>query len=244
MDQKLSTFLTLCSTMNYRRAADALHLTQPAVTKQIQALEAQYGVKLFSYDERKLRKTPQGEILERYAISLQYNDAELTRLLAEKPKTLLRIGATKSIGDYILIPEIRRYLEMPDNELYFTVDNCAKDHPWSGKHLALEELFSERLILREPGSGTRNILERELFQQGYGIEAFQSRVCISSFKIIRELVASGCGVSFLYEAVVKADAQFGHFFCPPLTGVHELNVVFLKNTGAGAYARRFLHLEA
>ena len=284
MDQKLSTFLTLCSTMNYRRAADALHLTQPAVTKQIQALEAQYGVKLFSYDERKLRKTPQGEILERYAISLQYNDAELTRLLAEKPKTLLRIGATKSIGDYILIPEIRRYLEMPDNELYFTVDNtahllaqleageldfvilegifdkrrydhfllraepyigiCAKDHPWSGKSVRLEELFSERLILREPGSGTRNILERELFQQGYGIEAFQSCVCISSFKIIRELVASGCGVSFLYEAVVKADAQFGHFFCPPLTGVHELNVVALKNTGAGAYARRFLHLEA
>lgn len=284
MDQKLSTFLTLCSTMNYRRAADALHLTQPAVTKQIQALEAQYGVKLFSYDERKLRKTPQGEILERYAISLQYNDAELTRLLAEKPKTLLRIGATKSIGDYILIPEIRRYLEMPDNELYFTVDNtahllaqleageldfvilegifdkrrydhfllraepyigiCAKDHPWSGKSVRLEELFSERLILREPGSGTRNILERELFQQGYGIEAFQSCVCISSFKIIRELVASGCGVSFLYEAVVKADAQFGHFFCPPLTGVHELNVVSLKNTGAGAYARRFLHLEA
>ena len=277
MDQKLSTFLTLCSTMNYRRAADALHLTQPAVTKQIQALEAQYGVKLFSYDERKLRKTPQGEILERYAIGLQYNDAELTRLLAEKPKTLLRIGATKSIGDYILIPEIRRYLEMPDNELYFTVDNtahllaqleageldfvilegifdkrrydhfllraepyigiCAKDHPWSGKSVRLEELFSERLILREPGSGTRNILERELFQQGYGIEAFQSCVCISSFKIIRELVVSGCGVSFLYEAVVKADAQFGHFFCPPLTGVHELNVVFLKNTGAGAYAR-------
>ena len=110
MDRRLETFLAVCQTMNYRRAADALHLTQPAVTKQIQALEAQYGVKLFSYDERKLRKTPQGEILERYAISLQYNDAELTRLLAEKPKTLLRIGATKSIGDYILIQEIRRYL--------------------------------------------------------------------------------------------------------------------------------------
>lgn len=55
MDQKLLTFLTLCRTMNYRRAADALHLTQPAVTKQIQSLESQYGVKLFSYDERKLR---------------------------------------------------------------------------------------------------------------------------------------------------------------------------------------------
>ena len=279
MDQKLSTFLTLCSTMNYRRAADALHLTQPAVTKQIQALEAQYGVKLFSYDERKLRKTPQGEILERYAIGLQYNDAELTRLLAEKPKTLLRIGATKSIGDYILIPEIRRYLEMPDNELYFTVDNtahllaqleageldfvilegifdkrrydyfllraepyigiCAKDHPWSGKSVRLEELFSERLILREPGSGTRNILERELFQQGYGIEAFQSRVCISSFKIIRELVCAGYGISFVYAAVAADLPAPGRFFCPPLTGSHELNAVWLKGTDAGALARAF-----
>ena len=125
MDQKLLTFLTLCRTMNYRRAADALHLTQPAVTKQIQSLESQYDVKLFSYDERKLRKTAQGEILERYAMELQYNDAELARLLAAKPKTLLRIGATKSIGDYILIPEIQRFLESPENELFFTVDNTA-----------------------------------------------------------------------------------------------------------------------
>ena len=283
MDQKLETFLTLCKTMNYRRAADSLHLTQPAVTKQIQALEAQYGVRLFSYDERKLRKTAQGEILERYAIGLRYNDEELSRLLAQKPKTLLRIGATKSIGDYILIPEIRRFLSQPENELFFTVDNtqhlltqldageldfvvlegifdkrrydcfllreepyigiCAQDHPWSGRQVPIETLFTERLILREPGSGTRNILERELTQQGYTIESFRGVVCISSFKIIRELVAGGCGVSFLYEAVVRHEPQFGHFFCAPLTGMHELNVVFLKNTGAGAYAKRFLHLE-
>ena len=38
MDQRLETFLTVCSTMNYRRTAERLHLTQPAVTKQIQAL--------------------------------------------------------------------------------------------------------------------------------------------------------------------------------------------------------------
>ena len=39
MDPKLHTFLTLCQTMNYRMAAERLHLSQPAVTKQIQALE-------------------------------------------------------------------------------------------------------------------------------------------------------------------------------------------------------------
>ena len=106
----------------------------------------------------------------------------------------------------------------------------------------MDELFSERLILREPGSGTRKILERELMQCGYTVEAFRANVCISSFKLIRHLVSEGCGVSFLYEAVVKNDAQFGHFSCPPLTGVHELNVVCLKNTNVPAFARWFLDL--
>ena len=75
-------------------------------------------------------------------------------------------------------------------------------------------------------------------QCGYTVEAFRANVCISSFKLIRHLVSEGCGVSLLYEAVVKNDAQFGHFSCPPLTGVHELNVVCLKNTNVPALARR------
>jgi len=126
------------------------------------------------------------------------------------------------------------------NEPYIGI--CAKDHPFSGCEVPMDELFSERLILRESGSGTRKILERELMQCGYTVEAFRANVCISSFKLIRHLVSEGCGVSFLYEAVVKNDAQFGHFSCPPLTGVHELNVVCLKNTNVPALARRFLDL--
>ena len=125
MDQRLETFLTVCATMNYRKAAEQLHLTQPAVTKQIQALEALYGVRLFTYDSRKLRKTPQGETLEIYAISQRYQDEELRRALKRQEKTSLRIGATKSIGDYILPPQIIRFLKVPDNALFFTVDNTA-----------------------------------------------------------------------------------------------------------------------
>ena len=282
MDQRLETFLMLCATMNYRKAAERLHLTQPTVTKQIQALEALYGVRLFTYDSRKLRKTPQGETLETYAISQRYQDEELRRALKRQEKTSLRIGATKSIGDYILLPQIIRFLKEPDNELFFTVDNtahllaqleggeldfvvlegifdksryesfllrnepyigiCTKDHPFSGREVPMDELFSERLILREPGSGTRNILERELQQCGYTPEVFRSNVCISSFKIIRDLVRAGQGVSFLYAAVVRDDAGIARFSCPPLTGVHELNVVCLKNTNVPALARRFLDL--
>ena len=56
MDQKLETFLTLCQTMHYGRAAEALNLSQPAVSKHIQALEALYGVKLFQYEGRRHRQ--------------------------------------------------------------------------------------------------------------------------------------------------------------------------------------------
>ena len=280
MDRRLEAFLTVSETLNIRKAAERLCLTQPAVTKQLQSLEQEYGAKLFSYDGRRLHKTEQGRILEQFAVSLRYNEEELRRDLKGEPKTKLRIGATKSIGDYILQPEIERFLRGPGNELFFTVDNtqhllrqmeqkeldftvlegifdkqrydwfllrnepyigvCAADHPFSGRRVALKELFRERLILREPGSGTRNILERKLAEIGYPVTAFREQACVSSFKIIRELVAGGFGISFLYEAVVKDDPSFGHFYCAPLTGEHELNVVYLKNTGAGALARRFL----
>ena len=248
MDQKLETFLTLCKTMHYGRAAELLHLSQPAVSKHIQALEAQYGVRLFTYQARRLQKTREGDLLEQYAFSLRYNEEMLLARLHEKSKTLLRIGATKSIGDYILLPEIRRFLAKPDKQRYdfFLLREepylgiCAADHPFAGKQIPIPDLFSERLILREEGSGTRKILERELTQSGYHVSAFSDCACISSFKLLKELVRENCGISFVYEAVVKDDPRFGRFFCPPLTGAHELNVVYLKNTDAGHWAHQFL----
>lgn len=280
MDQKLATFLTLCRTMHYGRAAEVLHLSQPAVSKHVQALESQYGVKLFSYSGRRLEKTWQGSLLEQYASSLRYNEEKLISALHGQPETRLRIGATKSIGDYILLPEIRRFLSEPGNRLEFLVDNtarlleqleageldfvvlegifdkqrydsfllrrepyigvCCSGHPFAGRQVPLQELFAERIILREQGSGTRKILERELAQLNYRTAAFADCAEISSFKLICELVAEGFGITFLYEAVVREDGRFGHFSCPPLTGEHELNVVFLKQTDAGRSARRFL----
>ena len=125
MERKLETFLTLCETLNYRRAAERLHLTQPAVTKQIQALEAEYGAVLFQYDGRRLHKTAKGELLELHAIAQRYNHQKLMQAMQAAPPVALRIGATKTIGDYILGPAIRRFLDAPDHQLQFLVDNTA-----------------------------------------------------------------------------------------------------------------------
>lgn len=123
MDTKLHTFLILCQTMNYRLAAERLHLSQPAVTKQIQSLEQELQVKLFTYDGHSLHKTEKCLLLERYAISQQYQFEELQLAIAEKKRLKLRIGATKTIGDYVLIDAIKAYLNNPSHELSLVVDN-------------------------------------------------------------------------------------------------------------------------
>ena len=126
MDKKLQTFLTVCKTMNYRAAAQQLHLTQPAVTKQIQALEAEYGTKLFRYDGRRLHRTEKCGILEAYAQSLEYNYQEMQLAMQEKDRLHLRVGATKTIGDYVLGPAIMNYLKNPAHELTLLVDNTVQ----------------------------------------------------------------------------------------------------------------------
>ena len=123
MDSKLQTFLTLCQTMNYRIAAEQLHLSQPAVTKQIQSLEQMLQIKLFRYDGHTLHKTEACLLLERYAITQQYQFEELQLAIADKKRFNLRIGATKTIGDYVLIDAIKEYLSDPSHELSLMVDN-------------------------------------------------------------------------------------------------------------------------
>ena len=123
MDPKLHSFLTLCQTMNYRQAAQRLHLSQPAVTKQIQSLEQTLQTKLFYYDGHTLHKTETCLLLERYAISQQCQFEELQLAIAGRKRRKLRIGATKTIGDYVLIDAIGQYLRDPSHELSLVVDN-------------------------------------------------------------------------------------------------------------------------
>ena len=45
LDHRTETFMTVCNVMNYREAAELLHITQPAVTQHIQFLEKEYSRK-------------------------------------------------------------------------------------------------------------------------------------------------------------------------------------------------------
>lgn len=58
---QLECFVELCETLNFTETAENLHITQPAVTHQIQTLEKELGIKLFLRDRRKVALTPAGE---------------------------------------------------------------------------------------------------------------------------------------------------------------------------------------
>ena len=124
LDYRLQTFLTLCETMHYTRAAERLCITQPAVTQHIHFLEQHYGCRLFDYQGKTLRLTPAGERLRRLAASLAYNSRKLEEVMSEEEPVRLHVGATKSIGEFVIAPLIRRFLRQnPAAALSLVVDN-------------------------------------------------------------------------------------------------------------------------
>lgn len=66
----LKTFTAVANTLNFTRAAEHVHLSQSSVTEQVQALEADLGVKLFDRSRRRLTLTPAGQRLLGYAAEL------------------------------------------------------------------------------------------------------------------------------------------------------------------------------
>ena len=120
---RIETFLTLCRLMNYRRTAEELNMTQPAVTQHIHYLEERYGCKLFLYDRRTLKMTPEAEVLKKYAETVRYQERRLEMQLRGTGTRSLAIGATKTIGEYVIAGQVSRYLSVPENRLSVEVDN-------------------------------------------------------------------------------------------------------------------------
>ena len=70
-------------------------------------------------------------------------------------------------------------------------------------------LLGRHLILREPGSGTREILERHLATHELSVEDFAGTIELASIPTIKACVAAGAGVSFLYRVAVADELAAG-----------------------------------
>lgn len=122
LDYKIRTFMTLCKTMNYRITAEMLNMSQPSVTQHIHLLEQYYDTKLFIYDKKKLYKTPSAALIEKHLATIVNNEKYLEQELSKTKVKSIRIGATKTIGNYVINDKI---VELIKNHymVTFVIDN-------------------------------------------------------------------------------------------------------------------------
>ena len=127
---KLRIFATVARLGNFTRAAELLYLTQPTVSQQIAALEAQLGAPLIERLPRQLRLTPAGAALLPYAeqlLALADAGAEAARAAAGLADRTLRLGAGHTLATYLLPDLLSRYRELyPQRLARLSVGNTAE----------------------------------------------------------------------------------------------------------------------
>lgn len=261
LDFRVETFLTVCRTMNYTRAAEELNITQPAVSQHIAHLERDYGVPLFAYRNKKLQLTDAGARVElSLGMTLTAGEylvaAPLADYLRRHPElhVAVRSGGTSELLALLNAGEIDcAFVEgFFDKNAYawdvFRTERlvcvCAADHEFAARPVRVEDLFDERLIVREPGSGTRAVLEHALAAQNLTVDGFAQASVVESLDVIKILVEHDLGISFLYEAAVARELAAGTLRVIDLEGLailHDIAFIRLKNS---VFEREFQNLFA
>lgn len=249
---------------NVTRAAEILHMTQPAVTRAVQELEQHYGVRLFERMYRHLSPTEGGRRLYPQAVHLlDAFDRMETGLRDWDSLGVVRVGATVTLGGALLPGLARQFAaQYPGIELQVTVANggsltaalcenrldlallengpslpelhceqlgtdrlcvvLAPTHPLAAQSsLTLEQLAAAPLLVREPGSTARAVLENALAAQGLALHPAWESV---STEALLQAAAEGLGVAVLPEQRAQPAAQGGR--------------ICLRPIGDGAFVRR------
>lgn len=287
LDVRMETFLAVCETLNYTKAARMLHLSQPAVSQQVHALEQDYGARLFRYEGRRLHLTSAGHALEAAATTARNDDALLREQIAADAtdELPLHFGVTMTIGEFVVARPLSRLLalhprvdvrmemantdtllgRMRAGEINFSlvegyfdgrefdsetlsverfIPVCAAGHAFSREPHRLADLLGERILLREPGSGTREVLERQLACQGLAIRSFSRTVQVGGMQAILQLLELDTGIAFLFEPVAAERIAAGTLREIPLADfsvTHDFDMVWERGS---AYEQQYRSLCA
>jgi DNA-binding transcriptional LysR family regulator len=164
---RLKVFRTAARHLNFRIAAEELHLTQPAITQQVKALETELGMALFDRTGGKLSLTPAGVALLPFADKLAELAQQARQAVAVTSNTnagILKIAASQTIGQYLLPRLIAGFLiENPKVEITVLGGNT---------HTVLEALSDRRVQIA--------LIEGPALRQDVRVEAFMEdhMVCV------------------------------------------------------------------
>lgn len=270
---QLKAFLAVVQDGSFSRAAEKLYLTQPAVSKQIQALEETLGMRLFDRVGRSILLTQAGNILHDHA-HVAFQTLEEARETINQLRGLqrghLRISAASTIGTYMLpqpLGELRA--QFPGIEISLAITNKARvvqqvlNHevelgfvgpPVEPAELEMEEylldelvlimapthrlaheesvavaeLVEEVFILREQGSGTREIMEEEL---GRVRVSLKKAMELGSTEAIKQAVAANLGVSIVSKFAISLEILQGRLAVARLPELNLRRQLFVIHHG-------------
>ncbi len=288
LDYRTHTFLEVYRRRSFTRAAEALLITQPAVSQHIRQLEAHYRCPLFAKTGRGVEPTPAANLIYQRLLAMENDEGRLraeAAELCERPTggdvAPLRFGCTRTIADYVAPRLMAAHLsrhphasvtlragntrdlvaalehgeidfalvegsfdrscfayETLSREAYVAVAAAdgstglgasgtsgaattldaapspqteAAPSPVTAtlRPASIRELLGHRLILREAGSGTREILEKHLAAREVSLEDFAGVVELESIPTIKACVQAGGGISFMYRVAVERELAQG-----------------------------------
>jgi DNA-binding transcriptional LysR family regulator len=274
-DRRLRVFHAVAKHLSFTKAAEALFMTQPAVTFQIKQLEEQFNTRLFDRSQGRIALTAAGALALEYAERILALSTELDTRMKETSGQLagpLLLGASMTIGEYVLpqligkfkasfpavVPTLfvgnseavqervaERSLDLGfiegDTHLSSLLNEvccedelqlvCAPSHPLAKESFALPEWLTRHpYISREPGSGTRAVIDSYLQKVGVSPESLNVVVELGSPEALKGLVATGLGFAIMSRVIVAKELQLGQLVQVPLRPplMRNFSVVYPK----------------
>ncbi|UQZ36321.1 LysR family transcriptional regulator [Paenibacillus sp. PK3_47] len=251
---QLHIFYTVSERGSFSAAAQTLHMTQPAVTMQVQALEDYFGTKLFDRSSKKIILSEAGRALLPYArrsIMLMRETDQAMSAFTHMLEGRLQLGASLTIGEYVLprllgpfgreypnisivmkvmntsqiMEEINKHqlnfglieapVAHPDMEVEPVMGDELKlivpgDHPLAEREeVMLEEALQYPFVLREQGSGTRQVMEEQLMSKGLDSSAMKIVMELGSNGAVKSAVEAGLGLTIISTSSVKHEVALG-----------------------------------
>lgn len=165
-DRRLQVFYTVARLLSFTKAADTLHMTQPAVTFQVRQLEDYFNTRLFDRTHNRIALTEAGRKIYEYCENIFELYAEMETRVREMTGDMsapLILGASTTIAEYMLpdllkgftneYPELNLRLRVSNTEgIVSMVENSMIDlgvveGPVTNKNLLVEVCKNDQLVV-------------------------------------------------------------------------------------------------
>ena len=219
-DFRLKVFETVARRLNFTRAAEELFITQPAVTRHIKELERLLDARLFKREGRGIALTAEG--VRASSTMSQYVLPPLLALFNRhypEIRIWLKSGNTEEIEQAVQDESVQlgivegtatradlHYQPFMEDEIILAGGMQAAV-PSEG--LSLPQLSHVPLIMREPGSGTRRVVEEALKKHGISVSGLHILMTLGNTESIKMYLEHSPACSFLSSLAVRGEFKRG-----------------------------------